>query len=210
MSDSIKINRLFTNHAYEGSESEDLSERIKNLNYQILKEDALLKINKEYSLKLIPGNKNLTSENDRSLVCVLRKNDKNLIYFCGDIEVDGEESVVDNSPKTFILKSPHHGSRSSSTDIFLDKIDPKNVVISVGRNNKFGHPNFEVIKRYQDRNYNIYRTDQDGLITLDLNSLKFYRYLNYDIYTVFLIYIQFIFSLFIVLYKEEIWNIQSF
>lgn len=210
MSDNIKINRLFTNHAYEGSESEDLSERIKNLNYQILKEDALLKINKEYSLKLIPGNKNLTSENDRSLVCVLRKNDKNLIYFCGDIEVDGEESVVDNSPKTFILKSPHHGSRSSSTDIFLDKIDTKNVVISVGRNNKFGHPNFEVIKRYQDRNYNIYRTDQDGLITLDLNSLKFYRYLNYDIYTVFLIYIQFIFSLFIVLYKEEIWNIQSF
>lgn len=65
-----------------------------------------------------------------------------------------------------ILKSPHHGSNSSSTPEFLAAVSPEVVVISCGRNNPFGHPGEEVLKRYKQLGYNIYRTDENGHITV--------------------------------------------
>lgn len=209
VSDKIKIKNMFANHFHEGDDSEH-SKRIKNLNYKILKEDANLKINKNYTLSLIPGNTNLNNENNRSAVSVLRKNNANLVYFSADIEKEAEKLLLKNSPNTFILKVPHHGSKTSSTDKFLDKIKPKKAVISVGRNNKYGHPNGEVLKRYKKRDIELFRTDRDGLITLDLNTLKFYRCNDYDPMFIIIFYIQFILSLFIVLYKEERWITQYF
>ena len=63
-----------------------------------------------------------------------------------------------------VLKVAHHGSKTSSTAEFIDAVDPEAVVISVGANNSFGHPNAEVVGRLmqQTGSENIYRTDRQG------------------------------------------------
>jgi len=72
--------------------------------------------------------------------------------------------------KSNVIKIPHHGSSSSSTSEFLDSVNPTIGLIGVGENNKFNHPNLEVIKRLEERRIEIYRTDLDGEIKLTIDK----------------------------------------
>ncbi len=66
---------------------------------------------------------------------------------------------------------PHHGSNTSSGEDFINRLKPSIGIISVGRNNGFGHPpHKEVLNRYKAHNIEIYRTDELGLINLILNK----------------------------------------
>ncbi len=65
-----------------------------------------------------------------------------------------------------VLKVAHHGSRTSSSDLFLDAVHPAFGIISVGYENSYGHPNREVIDRLQQRGAAVLRTDLDGLVTI--------------------------------------------
>ena len=67
---------------------------------------------------------------------------------------------------------PHHGSSTSSTEKFIDYINPKIAVITVGERNRFNHPNNEVLDRYIDRKIKIYRTDIDGNIEMIMSKNK--------------------------------------
>ena len=84
----------------------------------------------------------------------------------GDIEAPVEEKLVASGvPLTAtVLKSPHHGSRTSSSEAFLEAVEPQVVVISVGAENRFGHPSLEVIERYAAYGLPVLRTDQRGTI----------------------------------------------
>ena len=75
-----------------------------------------------------------------------------------------------------ILKVGHHGSKTSSSDTFIKSINPKFSIISVGKKNRYGHPNKEVMSRLS--NSKIYRTDQDGTIEFKINkdNLKIKNY----------------------------------
>ena len=90
--------------------------------------------------------------NNNSLVCKLVYKGFSML-FTGDIEEIAEKSLLrmySNDVKTLsstVLKAPHHGSKSSSTQDFLSAINPNYVLIGVGENNTFGHPNQEVLKR---------------------------------------------------------------
>ena len=68
-----------------------------------------------------------------------------------------------------LLKVGHHGSRTSTTQEFLDAAAPKDAVVSVGRGNTFGHPRYEVIERIADARTKLYRTDEFGLTTFLLD-----------------------------------------
>ncbi|MDY6065008.1 MAG: DNA internalization-related competence protein ComEC/Rec2 [Finegoldia sp.] len=104
-------------------------------------------------------------ENDKSLVYNLDINGLKILI-TGDIEKDYERYLVDNSKiKTDILKVAHHGSKTSTSEKFLDFLRPKLAVISVGQNN-YGHPDKEVISRIENRNILIKRTDIDGNIEI--------------------------------------------
>jgi competence protein ComEC len=82
-------------------------------------------------------------------------------WLCGTY---GEELDVD------MLKIGHHGSKSSSTDIFLDMVTPEYAAISVGRYNRFGHPSTEVLTRLDGYGIDYFRTDEDGAIIFTYNG----------------------------------------
>jgi competence protein ComEC len=97
--------------------------------------------------------------------------------FPGDIEAEGERELAfhaGNTLKSTILLAPHHGSRTSSTPLFLDCVQPNIVIFSARPNNRFTLPHPEVLNRYAMRNCEILRTDRDGaiMITTDGKEVK--------------------------------------
>ena len=139
----------------------------------VLNEGHIIDLGKNARLKIIWPNKGINRElspNNLSLVSILSTN-KYRVLFTGDIEEDAEYFVLDKlNNKVDIIKIPHHGSKTSSTERLLEKIVPKVGIISVGRNNIYGHPNKEVIDRYNALNTKLYRTDEMGLIKIILDD----------------------------------------
>ena len=88
--------------------------------------------------------------------------------FMGDAETENEETR--KWTKTDVLKVGHHGSDTSSSEEFLKQISPKIAVISVGKDNDYGHPSDETIKKLQNLRATIYRTDELGTIELVSNG----------------------------------------
>ncbi|NLL81526.1 MAG: DNA internalization-related competence protein ComEC/Rec2 [Tissierellia bacterium] len=123
---------------------------------------------------------NQYNQNNLSLVSLLSyKNHE--VLFTGDIEKE-VEYIINNSiiSDVEILKVSHHGSNTSSTEVFLANTMPKYSIISVGRDNFYGHPNNEVLSRLNDIDSITYRTDEMGMIRLllDDDSLKITPYLK--------------------------------
>jgi competence protein ComEC len=79
-------------------------------------------------------------------------------------DVAGEEEASLRVPRSFVLKVPHHGSRSSSGAILVARAAPRLALISVGAHNPFGHPHPEVVERYSRAGTLVLRTDRDGTV----------------------------------------------
>jgi competence protein ComEC len=108
--------------------------------------------------------------NDRSLVVKMTYHGKSLL-FPGDLERAGEEKVVLHAGRALesdVLLAPHHGSRTSSSRLFLDQVKPRVCVISSGPGNPFSFPNVEVVKRLESMGCRIFRTDRDGAVEVTI------------------------------------------
>lgn len=104
--------------------------------------------------------------NDISLSFVLVYKDFQM-FFGGDLGAEHEEMIFEeNSYDLDVLKVGHHGSKSSTSADFLDMITPEIAVISVGEDNRYGHPDSTVLDSLKKRNIRILRTDQEGMIIL--------------------------------------------
>jgi competence protein ComEC len=104
-----------------------------------------------------------SDENNDSIVLKIQGN-KNSFLFAGDIEEEAEDDLshLGEYLKSNVLKVPHHGSRTSSSQVFVSVVSPDIAVISVGRKNSYGHPHDETLNMLS--NAKIYRTDIDGAI----------------------------------------------
>jgi competence protein ComEC len=108
-----------------------------------------------------------TPKNNDSLVLRLRYG-RHAFLLSGDVERPIERRMLEDNElsRTDVLKVAHHGSKTSSTEPFLDAVQPQFAIISVGTENSYGHPNREVIDRLHDHHAAVFRTDQDGLISI--------------------------------------------
>jgi competence protein ComEC len=106
--------------------------------------------------------------NDDSVVVELRHGDVSILL-TGDIEREAERSLAPrlSLAPIVVLKAPHHGSATSSTDPFIRAARPRAVVFSAGRRNPFGHPHPAVLERYRALGVEIFRTDVDGAVVVD-------------------------------------------
>lgn len=162
--------------SYKDPESEIYNEIINsNIPVTLLVEGDLIYLDDNTKLEIIyplkDNNRNF-SPNNLSMVFNLSYYDKNIL-FTGDIENEVEALIVDKIGNNIdILKVAHHGSKTSSTKKFLDKVNPNIGIISSGRNNSFGHPNKEVLDRFDEMGTKIYRTDTMGMIRVKLDKYE--------------------------------------
>ncbi len=115
--------------------------------------------------------KEYDNENDNSNVIYTELNGYKFM-FMGDASITTEKEIISKYDLLDIdvLKVGHHGSKTSSSKEFIDEINPKYSIISVGKNNRYGHPNKEVLNNLD--NSKIYRTDQGGSIMFKINNNK--------------------------------------
>lgn len=174
--DAIDIKGIFISHAHldhYGSMSELSNDlRIKSV-YELTGNQIInnsIGVNENQRI----GNVELfpyygSNENDRELVVKFYFG-KNSILFPGDVELESEEYLVDNycnQLSSTIIKVPHHGSRTSSSDRFLDCVKPEIAIISSGRHNMYHHPSPEIVKKYEDRTL-LYNTQEVGEIKVKI------------------------------------------
>lgn len=91
--------------------------------------------------------------------------------FAGDMGKNLENylaQVYDNDLRSTVLKVGHHGSDTSTSEIFLGYVSPKTAVISVGEDNKFGHPHQEVLDRLEKFGVSVLRTDEEGIVSFKI------------------------------------------
>lgn len=118
--------------------------------------------------------------NNNAIVCNLHYKDFSML-FTGDIEEIAEQQIIElysknkNMLRANILKVGHHGSKTSSTSEFINIVKPQIAVIGVGKNNKFGHPSDVILKRLNNLNCNIFRTDLNGEISIEIDKKGKYK-----------------------------------
>ena len=112
------------------------------------------------------------NDNDNSVVLLITYANTTIL-FMGDCEASCENALIEKHyPRDVdVLVVGHHGSKTSSSENFLLMVNPKIALISVGKNNQYGHPDEEVIARLE-RTASVYRTDEDGDILLTTNGVK--------------------------------------
>ncbi|MED4225842.1 DNA internalization-related competence protein ComEC/Rec2 [Neobacillus cucumis] len=121
----------------------------------------------ENDFYVLSPEKNFTGERNRGSIAFVATIGGVSWFFGGDLDQEGEEKIIKQHShlKIDVLKAGHHGSKTSSSESFINQIQPKVSLISVGEHNRFGHPHQEVLQRLAAVNTKIYRTDQQGAIT---------------------------------------------
>lgn len=153
----------------------------KKIKYQQLSANDELDFGSGVKFKVFSPTKQMLKSgddlNNNSLVGQLKYNDFTMM-FTGDAEKEAEENMVKtygNELASLVLKSPHHGSRTSSSEAFLKQVDAKTVLISLGAGNEYGHPHKQTMERYKKLGMKVYETDKNGSITITSDGSKDYK-----------------------------------
>ena len=164
---NFKVDKVIFNFDNYNELEQELIELLNNKNIKYYKGLKELNIDK-YKLQFL-NTKTYDNENDNSNVIYFNFTNYKFL-FMGDAGVDKEKDILKkyNIKNIDFIKVGHHGSNTSSSQEFIDSINSKYSLISVGRNNRYGHPKNEVLDILS--NSKIYRTDLDGSIEIKLNK----------------------------------------
>ena len=175
---NIKVKNIILSKQYESTTNfETIMNIVKSKNINIIKVEAgdIIQIDKYVKFKILSPQKQLTNDiNDNSIVMKLEYFNFSCL-FTGDISKKIEKNLVKKYGellKSTVLKVAHHGSSTSSDESFIQTVNPAISLIGVGKNNKFGHPNAEIIDVLERRKSIIYRTDINGEIILKINRKR--------------------------------------
>lgn len=176
---SFKVGKIYFPKATATTKTfENLVKAVKNkgMQFTVPKVGETFNIGNAKCTVLAPNGTSYEDANNDSIVIKLEYGNNSFI-FTGDAEDVSEKEMLSNGLdlKADVLKVGHHGSSSSSTDEFLNSVNPKYAVISVGKDNDYGHPHKEPLERLSSRGIQVYRTDESGTIvaTSDGNNITF-------------------------------------
>lgn len=169
--DKFKISHFYMPNAKTDSEAfynllDSCKE--KNLKIEYLTKGDRLKIDSSTTMEILSPSTITDKNNLNSIVSLLNYKGYEFL-FTGDAEKENESEILSscNLPDIEFLKAGHHGSSSSSTDEFIEKLKPEAVAISCGYNNDYGHPHRSILDTFRENESVVYRTDKNG-------SLVFY------------------------------------
>jgi len=167
--ENFKVEKVIFNCGEYNELEQDLIKVLdkKKISYYSCIKELNIDNNKLYFL----NNKDYGNENDNSNVIYTELNNHKFL-FMGDAGVEVENDLIEkyNLKDIDVLKVGHHGSKTSSSKNFIDEINPKHSIISVGKNNRYGHPNDSVLDNLE--NSKIYRTDIDGSVMFEIKKNK--------------------------------------
>lgn len=147
----------------------------KNLKIHVLKKGTnSIDLGENTTVTVFSPNKdNYENLNNYSPVIKIKYGNTSFL-FTGDAEKDIENEILDNNEdiSADVLKVGHHGSSTSTSKRFLNKVNPSIAVISVGKDNDYNHPNDDTIKRLIENKAIIYRTDKDGTVIISSDGAK--------------------------------------
>lgn len=162
--DNFKVEKIFINNGTFNYLEKELISKTNNI--KVAKEGTTIKCG---DITMTQLNTDLNDENDSSQIYYAMYKNYSFL-FTGDASIKSEDYILDNYDlgKVDILKVGHHGSKTSTGINLIEKLEPEIALISVGKDNKFNHPNQIVLDNLN--NSKIYRTDIDGTITIKLNN----------------------------------------
>lgn len=171
--------RLHPDFVYDNGLSEDTKAyrqyQAAWTNHTTISTDMILDFGDVYTEVIVPyddGKGFSKNTNDNSVV--VRMKYQNVTFlFTGDCESDCEERILDSDVSANFLKVGHHGSSTSSSLFFLQKVRPVLGVISVGTGNTYGHPAADTMERYKYLGIQTYRTDELGNIMITTDGWRY-------------------------------------
>jgi competence protein ComEC len=176
-------NALIARAPANDPEFSKFSETLKQTNTkaELLRADDVIHFGAVEMSVLSPPAGGETSTNNDSLVLRLKFGDRSILL-TGDIEKQAEKSLLESWPnlRADVVKVPHHGSKTSSTEDFVRASVPQFAIISVGRHSMFGHPHKEVVQRWQSHGATVLTTGESGTITIstDGKDLKLNKFIS--------------------------------
>ncbi len=124
--------------------------------------DTVIYSDERISVTAVAPTENYDDLNNQSIVIRLTYG-KSSFLFTGDAEEESENNITSDISAD-VLKVAHHGSRTSTSQSFLERVDPMYAVISCGSDNKYGHPHTETLERLENNDVTVYRTDTMGTL----------------------------------------------
>lgn len=175
--EKLNVKRIFVGYIDINNDQCNDIINIANVNklpINLIKKNSKIKISNDIEIFVLNPDNNMTnSDNNNSLVLLLRYYNFKIL-FTGDIEEVIENNIIEDYDIDIdLLKVAHHGSKTSSALEFIEEMNPEFAVFSVGKNN-YGHPDKAILERYKKEDIKIFRTDEDGMIGVKLtkNSIK--------------------------------------
>ena len=169
--DNSKVKNIFS--SYENDN------KLIDKDYIILNSNHSFNLKNNFKIKILWPDKNYSSSNENNMSNVYVVEYDNIkILITGDMEEEVEEIIIDRLSDVDIVIVPHHGSKTSSSESFINKIKPELAIMSYGKNN-YGIPSQEVIDRYIKAGSKILSTFEDGEINVMVIKDKIY----YNTYT---------------------------
>ncbi|MFT9817924.1 MBL fold metallo-hydrolase [Lysinibacillus sp. NPDC056185] len=144
----------------------------KNIPYNVPKTGDSIAFDDDINVKVLNANENATDNNDASIVLKLAYGNVSFLL-TADAGVALEKEMMQDDVKATILKAGHHGSNTSSSAEFIQKVHPEVTILSYGEGNKYGHPHAEVVERLQAIGSEIYSTAEAGTVIVSTDGVDY-------------------------------------
>ncbi|MGE8036100.1 MBL fold metallo-hydrolase [Lysinibacillus sp. NPDC093692] len=144
----------------------------KNIPYNVPKTGDRITFDDDINVKVLNANENATDNNDASIVLKLAYGNVSFLL-TADAGVALEKEMMQDDVKATILKAGHHGSNTSSSAEFIQKVHPEVAILSYGEGNKYGHPHAEVVERLQAIGSEIYATAEAGTVIVSTDGVNY-------------------------------------